>query len=301
MTATAIASDAYLQCFRHIDVRIDPEYGIVWVYQNPTPRPCFNPHLIAEVRSIQIMLESYDGHLPYRGRLVPIHYHVLDSHSPGVYSMGGDLDLFRDHVLRRDRDGLLKYAKSCIDVMYNYITGFRQPITTISLVRGDALGGGFEVALSGHVLIAEQQVEMGFPEILFNIFPGMGGYHLLARRMPVVQVEKMMLSGRKYPAEELHRMGVVDELVPTGGGERAVYDFIIANRKHRAGYLAMQAIRQKVARITYEDLLDVVTCWVDTTMQISERDLKLMERLVKAQDRRTGERSQPVMVESKGM
>ena len=290
MTANNIAGDAYLQAFSQIEVRLDAEYGILWLYQKPSPRPCFNPTLIAEVRSVQNMLQSYDGKLPYRGRLVPIHYHVLDSKWPGIYSMGGDLDLFRDHVIRRDKDGLLKYARSCIETIYNFIVGFRLPITTIALVRGDALGGGFEVALSSHVVIAEEQVEMGFPEILFNIFPGMGGYHLLCRRLPAIQVEKMMLSGRRYGAVELAEMGIVDRLAERGRGVHAVYDFINENRKHRNGYLAMQDVRQKVNPITYEALMGVCSDWVDATMRITERDLRLMNRLVHAQDRRAEER-----------
>lgn len=294
MTANNISGDAYLQAFSQIEVRLDAEYGILWLYQKPSPRPCFNPTLIAEVRRVQIMLQSYDGKLPYRGRLVPIHYHVLDSKWPGIYSMGGDLELFRDHVLRRDKDGLLKYARSCIETIHNFIVGFRLPITTIALVRGDALGGGFEVALSSHVVIAEEQVEMGFPEILFNIFPGMGGYHLLCRRLPAIQVEKMMLSGRRYGAAELAEMGVVDRLAERGRGVHAVYDFINENRKHRNGYLAMQDIRQKVNPITYEALMDVCSDWVDATMRVTDRDLRLMNRLVQAQDRRAAERHDSV-------
>lgn len=293
MKVEKIAGNAYLQSFTQIEVRIDPNYGIVWVYQKPSPRPCFNPTLISEVRSVQIMLETYDGKLPYRGELVPIHYHVLDSRTPGIFSMGGDLEFFRDHVIRRDREGLLKYAKSCIDTIHSFIVGFRLPITTISLVRGDALGGGFEVALSSHVVIAEEQVEMGLPEILFNIFPGMGGYHLLCQRLPAAQAEKLMLSGRKYPAPELARMGVIDQSVPRGRGDQAVYAFVEENRKHRNGYLALQHVRRKVNSISYEDLMEVCSYWVDVTMNISERDLRMMNRLVRAQDRLSGSMAEP--------
>src|SRR3972149_4441233 len=56
-------------------------------------------------------------------------------------------------------------------------------LTTISLVQGDALGGGFETALSSDVIIAEQSAAMGLPEVLFNLFPGMGAYSLLTRRI----------------------------------------------------------------------------------------------------------------------
>lgn len=298
MKVEKIAGDAYMQSFTQIEVRIDPDHGIVWVYQKPSPRPCFNPTLISEVRSIQIMLETYDGRLPHGGELVPINYHVLDSRSPGIFSMGGDLDLFRDHVIRRDKAGLLKYAKSCIDTIHGFIMGFRLPITTISLVRGDALGGGFEVALSSHVVIAEEQVEMGLPEILFNIFPGMGGYHLLCQRLPVAQVEKLMLSGRKYRAPELAEMGVIDQITGRGNGERAVYDFVEENRKHRNGYLALQNVKRKVNPISYDDLMEVCAYWVDVTMNISDRDLRLMNRLVRAQDRRCYVESEPRRIQA---
>ena len=212
-------TDIYMQAFNQIGVQIDPDYGILWVYQKPTPRPCFNPALITEVRSIQKLLETYNGHIPYRGQMVPIHYHVLDSHSPGIFSLGGDLHLFRDHVMRKDKEGLLRYAKACIDTIHAFVVGFRLPITTISLVRGDALGGGFEVAMANQVVIAERQVEMGFPEILFNIFPGMGGYHLLCQRLPAAQTERLMLSGEGLESgkpfvedDRWHRQAVFYEL-----------------------------------------------------------------------------------------
>ena len=288
MSVKSGVTEIFLQAFNQIQVQIDPDYGILWVYQKPSPRPCFNPALITEVRSIQRLLESYEGRLPYRGRLVPIHYHVLDSLSPGIFSLGGDLNLFRDHVLRRDKEGLLRYARACIDTIHAFVVGFRLPITTISLIRGDALGGGFEVAVANQVVIAERLVEMGFPEILFNLFPGMGGYHLLCQRLPPAQVERMMLSGRKYSAPELGAMGVVDFVAEPGQGNRALYSFVEENQRHRNGYLALQHVKRKVNPVSYEDLMEVCSYWVDTTMRISERDLRLMERLVRAQDRRIG-------------
>ncbi len=278
--------------FKQIDVRIEPDDGIVWVYQKPHPRPCFNPYLISEVRMIQTMLEQYNGKLPYNGELVPIHYHVLDSRTPGVFSMGGDLSLFRECILNNDKTRLLQYAKTCIDTIHSFIVGFRLPITTISLVRGDALGGGFEVALSGNVVIAERGTEFGFPEILFNLFPGMGGYHLLLQRLNPYEVEKMMLNGRIYSAEELFDMGVIDVLAESGKGEAAVYSYVERSIKYRNGFHAMQHVKQCVNPITYDELWDVCSHWVDIAMQISDRDLRLMDRLIKAQNRKAAQEYQ---------
>ena len=285
MSTVNLTHEAQLRNYSQMEVKIDPEYGIVWIYQNPKPRPCYNETLVEELKSLQNMLHINDGYLPYKGENIRINYLVLDSKSDGIFSMGGDLNLFRDHVIRKDKGGLLKYARSCVEAMHGFIVGCRLPITTIALVRGDAMGGGFEVALSCHVLIAEENVGMGFPEVLFNLFPGMGGYHLLSRRLPQKQVERMMLSGHKYPVEELFNMGVVDRLVEKGDGSMEVYNFIRECNKHRRGYLAMKNVREMVNAISYEALLEVSRYWVDITMQVSERDLKLMERLVKSQSK----------------
>jgi DSF synthase len=256
------------------------------LYQNPRPRPCFNWDIVDELRAIQSILEMNNGYLPSKGRMVKIEYLVLDSALPGIFSMGGDLNLFKQYIEKKDKESLLKYVKVCIDTIHGFIVGCRLPITTIALVRGDAMGGGFEVALSCQVMIAEKNIQMGFPEVLFNLFPGMGGYHLLSQRIPVKQVEKMMLSGIKYPVEQLYEMGVVDRLVEVGEGREAVYEYVREASKYRNAYTAIKNVREKVHSISHEELMDVCKYWVEIAMNISERDLKLMERLVRAQTKK---------------
>jgi DSF synthase len=71
-------------------------------------------------------------------------------------------------------------------------------LKTIALVQGDALGGGFECALSGNVLIAERGAKMGFPEILFNLFPGMGAMTCWGVGSATSKAEKIILSGKLF-------------------------------------------------------------------------------------------------------
>jgi DSF synthase len=286
MPAYNLTNETQLRNLTQIKVDIDQEMGIVWIYQNPSPRPCFNRKLVEEVRAIQTMLEVNEGYLPYKRDMTKIDYLVLDSAIPGIFSMGGDLNLFRQYIIRQDKEGFLKYVKICIDAIHGFIVGCRLPLTTISLVRGDAMGGGFEVALSCQVLIAEKEVEMGFPEVLFNLFPGMGGYHLLSQRVPAKQAERMMTSGLKYSIEALNEMGIVDKLVDKGEGRNAVYSYIKEAAKYRNCYMALKNVREKVHPISHEDLMDVCKYWVEIAMNISDRDLKLMERLVRAQTKK---------------
>ena len=84
------------------------------------------------------------------------------------------------------------------------------PITTISLVQGECLGGGFEAALSSDIVVAERQARFGFPEILFNLFPGMGAYSFLDRRVGRRVTEELLSTGKIYSADDMLALGVVD-------------------------------------------------------------------------------------------
>ena len=74
--------------------------------------------------------------------------------------------------------------------------------------------------------VAEEKAQMGLPEILFNLFPGMGAYSLLARRIGARAAEELILSGRVLSARQLHEMGVVDVVAPNGQGESTVRAWI---------------------------------------------------------------------------
>jgi DSF synthase len=79
------------------------------------------------------------------------------------------------------------------------------------------------------------------PEILFNLFPGMGAYSLLARRIGARAAEDLILSGRVLTAQRLHEMGIVDVLAPAGQGESTVRQWIMSNAKRRNGMQACSA------------------------------------------------------------
>src|SRR5438128_3560122 len=162
-------------------------------------------------------------------------------------------------IKERDRRALANYAKLCIDNIYPRTQAFFSPaLTKIALVQGDALGGGFECALASDVIVAEESARLGFPEILFNLFPGMGAYSLLARRIGMRAAEELILSGNVLPAAKLHEMGVVDVLAKDGEGPMAVRKWIAANAKRRNGMQAAFRARKLVHPVTREEL-DAIT------------------------------------------
>jgi DSF synthase len=214
-----------------------------------------------------------------------IKYIVFGSYKPGVFSLGGDLALFTECIEAADRDKLRKYMRLSIEVMYSIYTNMDLPISTVSMIRGNALGAGFEGALSCDYMIAEEHVQLGFPEVLFNMFPGMGAYSFLARRIDPVRVEKMILSGRIYTAEELHEMCLIDVVANTGFGEIEVENFIKKLDKSRNTRAAILKMRNMINPVSFEEMLNIGEVWVDSAMSLSAKELKTMQRLVRSQDR----------------
>ncbi len=90
------------------------------------------------------------------------------------------------------------------------------PVGTVAAVAGFALGGGFEIALSCDLIVADETAVLGLPEVSVGLVPGGGGTQLLARRAGSAVAADLVLTGRKLEAGEAWRLGLVDRLVPAG-------------------------------------------------------------------------------------
>jgi DSF synthase len=270
--------------YAEVQYEYEPATGTVWGWMNQRGNPCFNLSLLKDLRAFGSDLTANSGHVEFEGGMQKAHYYVAGSRVPRVYNLGGDLALFLLLIRSRDRDALAHYAKLCIDNIHARVQNYFCPtLTTISLVQGDALGGGFETALSSDVLVAEESAMMGLPEILFNLFPGMGAYSLLARRIGARGAEELILSGKVLPATRLHEMGIVDVLAKDGEGEAAVQSWIAKNARRRSGHQAVMRVRQQVNPVTRDELDAIADTWVDCALRLEDRDMRMMSRVVRAQ------------------
>jgi DSF synthase len=269
------------------ETQFEPALGAVWAYLNPEGIACYSPRLLKAMIAHDSALTAQGGRVEVEGEMQQVNYYITASRTPGIFNLGGDLALFVMLIKAGDRQALAQYAKLCIDVQHPRSQNFScSGITSIALVQGDALGGGFECALASDVIIAEESAQLGFPEILFNLFPGMGACSLLSRKIGTRAAEELILSGRMLPAYKLHEMGVIDVLAPNGRGESAARDWIAANAKRRNGMQAVFRSRQYVSPITRQELDGIVELWVDAALRLGERELKMMSRLARAQARR---------------
>jgi len=270
--------------FAESEYEFEPATGTLWGYMRQRGNPCFNLALLKEIRAVGNELTANSGHIEFEGAMHKVNTYVAGSHVPRVFNLGGDLALFLLLIRSRDRDALSHYARMCIDNIHAQIQHYQCPtLTTVSLVQGDALGGGFEMALCSDVIVAEESALLGLPEILFNLFPGMGAYSLLARRASPRVAEELILSGKLLSAAKLHEMGIVDVLAKDGDGEAAVQEWIAKNARRRSGFQGVMRLRQHVNPITRAELDAVADTWVDCALRLEDRDMRMMGRVVRAQ------------------
>jgi len=268
--------------YDEITVRYDTDSAAIWCYLNLKEHPCYTPKSLQEMHSLQLsIVEYFKSH--HMNPKTPIRYLILASQTDGVFNYGGDLELFSKFVAHKDRRSLSNYAQKCIDVIHLQSKNLNLPITTIALVEGTALGGGFEAALSCDIIIAQKDTKFGFPEIRYNLFPGMGAFSLLARRIGLQKTEEILTNGKIYTAQELHRLGIVTILAEPNEGQKTLDKFIQKESRLFNGTQAIRSAKNIYNNIDYLELLDISKVWVEAALKLKSKDLKLMKQLVRVQ------------------
>ena len=287
--------------YRQLKLEYDPETRSVWTYVTPSGTACYNLGVLNEIKNNDLEFKRNHGKAICGGQSFPVDFFISASGIKHIFNYGGDLALFVQLIKSRDREALLHYAKLCIDCIFARVSNYETSAITISLVQGDALGGGFETALASNVVIAEEQIRMGFPEILFNLFPGMGAYSLVARRLGARKAEEIILGGKMYGAQELLEIGLIDRVVPKGEGESAVFEYMHQSKKNLNGIQSIYACRHYFNPITYQELLQITEMWVDAALRLTDKDLKMMGRIVRSQMRRQQELQSDAVINSQNM
>jgi acetyl-CoA C-acetyltransferase len=86
----------------------------------------------------------------------------------------------------------------------------------IAAVNGFAMGGGFEIALACHLVVADESATFALSEVKIGLIAGAGGAIRLPRSIPPKVANELILTGRRIGAQEAQALGVVNRVAPEG-------------------------------------------------------------------------------------
>jgi enoyl-CoA hydratase/carnithine racemase len=165
---------------------------------------------------------------------------ILHSTVPRGFCAGADLRELHAAVAGKKSDVYLRDLSGFLDRIHAVMDGLDAlPQTTIGALHGVCFGGGFELALTCDVLIADRTTRFGFPELRLGLVPGFGGIPRLRREVPNAVVRDLLLSGRSLGAVRAHELGLVSQLVAKGEAlgvarsfaqQTALFDGTVASR-----------------------------------------------------------------------
>jgi enoyl-CoA hydratase len=149
------------------------------------------------------------------------HALIIYSSRDEGFSAGADLrELYHGSqaVPAARRLGLVRDFLERIHRVMNVIDD--APLTTIAAVHGVTFGGGFELALTCDLIIADKMARFCFPELRLGLIPGFGGIPRLKRDLGNAIVRDLLLTGRSINAVKAQSVGLVSQVVAEGDALR---------------------------------------------------------------------------------
>ncbi|MGA9389960.1 MAG: enoyl-CoA hydratase/isomerase family protein [Candidatus Sulfotelmatobacter sp.] len=126
------------------------------------------------------------------------------------------------------------------------------PLTTIAAVHGVTFGGGFELALTCDLIIADKMARFCFPELRLGLIPGFGGIPRLKRDLGNAVVRDLLLTGRSFNASKAQQVGLVSQVVGEGEALRAARATAVQLKKF--DHATALAAKRFIKPIPHEEL-----------------------------------------------
>jgi enoyl-CoA hydratase/3-hydroxyacyl-CoA dehydrogenase len=135
---------------------------------------------------------------------------VISGYGLRAFSAGADIGKFPDML--GDKEQAIEYARTCSHLLC-YLDTCKKPV--VAALNGMALGGGLELVIRCHGIVAVKDAWMQFPEITLGIAPGIGGMTVPYRRWPQASAvfHNMLIRAEKLTAEKASELGMINTLV----------------------------------------------------------------------------------------
>ncbi len=128
--------------------------------------------------------------------------------------------------------------------LYRTLCFYTKPI--ISAVEGYCLGGGFEIAMWGDMIVAGEGASFGMPEVLRGLIPGAGGTQNLPRLIGPALAKEMIWTGRRITAAEAKEHRIVNHVTARGGALKKAQEIVSIMAKN--GPLGIMMSKQAINR-----------------------------------------------------
>jgi len=260
----------------NLRVKIDDEHKILWVGIDLQDKLCYSINFLENLTHVKDLIV-------YLIKKENIRYVVAYSLNKGVWNLGGDLEYFVSCIRSKNKSSLKDYAYKCIDLVYNYNSNYEMDVFSTCVVQGNAFGGGFESALSGNFIIAEESAKFSFPEVIFGTFPGMGAYSFLTKKVGFNKANEIINSNKTYSAREIHELGIINEVCDDGFGIAKMETLIKSGGMEKYVSNPFLNICNKVSK---QELTDVVDVWINKAFTLTEDNLSRMLKLASFQKRK---------------
>jgi enoyl-CoA hydratase / 3-hydroxyacyl-CoA dehydrogenase len=194
---------AYLPAERHVLVdRLTAKPGadvVVITLRRPEALNALHDELTDEVLAV---IRRHEGEPDVAG-------FVVTGYGSKAFCAGADIGNFP--ALLGDAEAATQYARDCSRLLV-HLDQARKPV--VAALNGMALGGGFELAMRCHALVAERSAWMQLPEVTLGIVPGIGAMVVPYRRWPKAAAvfHGMLTRAERLKAAQAHELGIVDEL-----------------------------------------------------------------------------------------
>ena len=161
-----------------------------------------------------------------------------------AFCAGADLGGFKDEIHERYDNYRARYNVRRNRVLYKFMQAYTKPV--ISAVEGYCLGGGFELAMFGDMIVAGEDAQFGLPESRHGLIPGAGGTQNLPRMIGAALAKEMIWTARRIGAEEAKSYRIVNHVTPKGEALAKAREIVAAMQKN--GPLAIMMTKQAIDR-----------------------------------------------------
>ena len=182
-------------------VLVDDIDGVkVITIRRPQAMNALNDELTGEILSV---FKEFENDPSVKG-------FIITGYGTAAFSAGADIGKFPEML--DDAKTSAQYARDCANVQV-YMDQMQKPV--VAAVNGFALGGGLEVAIRCHAIVATKNASFQFPEITLGILPGIGGCVVPYRKWPqgAELFHEMICLGRPLNVDEASDIGMVNQIV----------------------------------------------------------------------------------------